>query len=98
MAVDLDGVEAVVRPQVAEDLPRDRPGAGAHLQDPAGTPRPAEFRDEGPGQKSAAGQKGSRGADVPPIFAEKAPALRPVAHPRCLTFDAENRLFLMVPL
>src|SRR5262249_2066599 len=84
MAVDLDGVEAVLRAQVAEDLRRDGAGAGADLKDGGRAERPAQFGDEGLGQEPGARQERPRVAKVPPRLAEEVSAFDPEAHPRCL--------------
>src|SRR5206468_8372568 len=84
MAVDLDRVEMVAWPQVAQDFLGHRPGAGTDFENTAGAARAAELRNQGSCQKPTARQNRSGVTKMSPAFAEESSALRPVAHPGVL--------------
>src|SRR5581483_933795 len=84
MAVDLDGIEAVVPAHASGDLDGDGAAAGADFEDTRRRSRTFEMFDERAGQEATAGQDGPRRAEVVSTDPKEFAALKPGVHPRSL--------------
>src|SRR5262245_46451905 len=78
--VDLDDVKPATRLHFTQDFGGNGAGSGTNFEDPCRSRTFAKLRDQGPRQRSAAGQYRARREILPAKLPVKFAALCPVAH------------------